>query len=74
MQSVGRPTLPQEFLDLHFDAATLTEIVQRYCVVCHNDQMLTGNVSLQTFDVGRAGEDQQFEPVLHQHLWGQFGR
>ena len=29
----------------------LTAVVQRYCVVCHNDQMLTGNMSLQGFDV-----------------------
>jgi hypothetical protein len=36
--------------------ATLTEVVQRYCVTCHNDQLLTGNVSLQAFDVERAGE------------------
>ena len=29
----------------------LTSVVQRYCVVCHNDQLLTGNLSLQDFDV-----------------------
>jgi hypothetical protein len=34
--------------------ATLTEVVQRYCVVCHNDPMMTGNVSFQSFDVERA--------------------
>ena len=36
--------------------ATLTEVVQRYCVVCHNDPMMTGNVSFQSFDVERAAE------------------
>jgi hypothetical protein len=36
--------------------ATLTEVVQKYCVVCHNDQLLTGNQSFQAFDVERAGE------------------
>ena len=36
--------------------ATLTDVVQRYCVVCHNDQLLTGNQSFQGFDVDRAGE------------------
>jgi hypothetical protein len=36
--------------------ATLTEVVQRYCVVCHNDPMMTGNVSFQSFDVERAYE------------------
>ena len=29
----------------------LTAVVQRYCQVCHNDQLLTGNMSLQGFDV-----------------------
>src|SRR5262249_11143450 len=37
-------------------AATLTAVVQQYCVVCHNDQLLTGNVSLQTFDVEKASD------------------
>jgi mono/diheme cytochrome c family protein len=36
--------------------ATLTAVVQQYCVTCHNDQLLTGNVSFQGFDVDRAGE------------------
>ena len=29
----------------------LTQVVQRLCVTCHNDQLLTGNLSLQGFDV-----------------------
>ena len=29
----------------------LTAVVQRYCQVCHNDQLLTGNLSLEGFDV-----------------------
>ena len=37
-------------------AATLTAVVQQYCVVCHNDQLLTGNVSLESFDVEKASE------------------
>ena len=47
------PDLPPS---THVPAATLTEVVQRYCVACHNDQLLTGNVSLQAFDVERANE------------------
>jgi hypothetical protein len=39
--------------------ATLTQVVQQYCVVCHNDQQKTGNISLQGFDVERAGENAQ---------------
>jgi hypothetical protein len=34
----------------------LTLVVQRYCVVCHNDPMLTGNLTLQEFDVAAAPE------------------
>ncbi|SVB22690.1 uncharacterized protein METZ01_LOCUS175544, partial [marine metagenome] len=36
--------------------ATLTEVVQQYCQVCHNDVMLTGNLSLSEFEVERATE------------------
>jgi hypothetical protein len=36
--------------------AALTEVVQRYCVVCHNDALMTGNLSLQTFSVENANE------------------
>ena len=36
------------------DHAELTDVVQRYCRTCHNDRMLTGNLSLEDFDVGTA--------------------
>ena len=39
--------------------ATLTAVVQQYCVVCHNDQLLTGNVSMQAFDVEKAADQAQ---------------
>src|SRR5688572_11400165 len=39
------------------DPADLTAVMQRTCVICHNDQALTGGVSLQTFDVARATEN-----------------
>ena len=32
--------------------AELTAVVERYCGVCHNDRLLTGNLSLQGFDAG----------------------
>ena len=35
--------------------ADLTSVVQRYCQVCHNDQLLTGNLSLVGFDVAQPG-------------------
>jgi hypothetical protein len=35
-------------------AESLTAVVQRYCVSCHNDRQLAGNLSLRTFDVAAA--------------------
>ena len=32
-------------------AEDLTAVMQQYCMVCHNDQLLTGNLSLEGFDV-----------------------
>jgi Protein of unknown function (DUF1592)/Protein of unknown function (DUF1588)/Protein of unknown function (DUF1585)/Protein of unknown function (DUF1587)/Protein of unknown function (DUF1595) len=37
-------------------ADELTVIVKRYCVVCHNDQTLTANLTLASFDVAKAPE------------------
>ena len=34
----------------------LTDMVQQYCQVCHNDALMTGNLSLQGFDVDAAPE------------------
>ncbi len=34
----------------------LTAVVQRTCQVCHNDQLLTGNMSLEGFDVAAPEE------------------
>lgn len=33
------------------DTADLTAVVQRYCVRCHNERLLRGNLTLETFDV-----------------------
>jgi len=38
------------------DAADLTDVVQRYCVRCHNERLLRGNLTLEEFDVGSAHE------------------
>jgi hypothetical protein len=35
------------------DAAALTAVVQRVCVICHNERARTGNLSLAAVDVGR---------------------
>jgi hypothetical protein len=42
LASVTVPEVPDE---------ALTQVVQRLCVTCHNDQLMTGNLSLQEFDV-----------------------
>ncbi len=45
--------------------ATLTEVVQQYCVTCHNDQLRTGNLSLQDFSVEDAeGRAQTAEKMI----------
>ncbi len=40
-------------------AITLTQVVQQYCVVCHNNALLTGNVSMERFDVAKAADNAQ---------------
>jgi hypothetical protein len=37
-------------------SATLNDAVRTYCSGCHNDKVRRGELSLATFDVGRAGE------------------
>ena len=39
---------------LSVDAPNLTGVVQTYCQVCHNDAMMTGNLSLAGFEVENA--------------------
>lgn len=36
------------------NVAALTGVVQTYCQVCHNDALMTGNLSLEGFDVENA--------------------
>ena len=38
---------------------TLTGLVRTYCVVCHNDVLLTGNTTLQAFEVENATDNAQ---------------
>jgi hypothetical protein len=45
---------------------SLTVVVQRYCQVCHNSQLLTGNLSLEGFDVGAAADrPETAEKMIH---------
>ncbi|WP_420636705.1 DUF1592 domain-containing protein [Candidatus Palauibacter sp.] len=36
--------------------ASLNDVVQRYCARCHNERLLRGNLTLETFDVEAAHE------------------
>ncbi len=38
------------------DTADLTGVIQRYCVRCHNERLLRGNLTLEEFDVASAHE------------------
>ncbi len=52
---VSSPALhPDVAADL--SAEDLTSVVQRYCVRCHNERRLTGNLSLEQFQVEAANE------------------
>jgi hypothetical protein len=43
----------------------LTEVIERYCVTCHNDQRLTGNLSLEDFRVdGAAARAETAEKMI----------
>src|SRR5262245_44340066 len=52
--SVVAASVPAETAEI--TPTELTAVVQRYCVVCHNDQLRTGNVSFQSIDIARADE------------------
>ena len=53
-----RPAIsPESAASPSVSPATLTEVVQQYCVVCHNDALLTGNMSLQRFNVENAADE-----------------
>ncbi|MCH7564507.1 MAG: hypothetical protein IH968_11865 [Gemmatimonadetes bacterium] len=41
---------------LGFPSATSDAVVQQYCVRCHNDRMLRGNLSLEGFTLDAADE------------------
>ena len=59
------PTEPATAPSSSVPPATLTEVVQQYCVTCHNDQLRTGNLSLQDFSVEDAeGRAQTAEKMI----------
>ena len=59
--AVQSPTEPSSASD----ASTWRAVLDRYCVTCHNERLLTGNLSLDGIDVGHVGADAEvWEKVL----------
>ncbi|MDE0395716.1 MAG: DUF1592 domain-containing protein [Gammaproteobacteria bacterium] len=48
------PPARAEGTGAHPSAQDLNAVVGEYCVACHNDQLVTGNLSLASFDVAEA--------------------
>ena len=47
------------------DASPWRTVLDRYCVTCHNERLLTGNLALDDIDAGRVGADAEvWEKVL----------
>ena len=43
--------LPAELVPSAMQAADANDVVQQYCVGCHSDRLMTGNLSLEDFDL-----------------------
>lgn len=57
-----QPLIAQE---AEFDAADMTELVNTYCTLCHNDTAMTGNLTLQDIDFFSPGEfSEKLEKVV----------
>ena len=52
--SVATIPVPGDHVGADIRSEDLTNLVQQYCQVCHNDVMMTGNLSLTGFDVAAA--------------------
>ena len=58
-ESLGTPAAAES-------AASLNEAVEQYCVRCHSDRRLTGNMSLEDFDVSAPEANPELsERVIH---------
>jgi hypothetical protein len=53
---------------LEIESVELTAMVQTYCVVCHNDAMMTGNMSLNGFAVEEASNRAETAEKMVQKL------
>ncbi len=57
--TVVAPRAPSTHPSRDIGPEDLTGVVQTYCVVCHNDVLLTGNTTLQGFEVENASQNAQ---------------
>ena len=57
--TVVAPRAPSTHSPSGISPEDLTGVVQTYCVVCHNDVLLTGNTTLQGFEVENATQNAQ---------------
>ena len=64
--AIGAPSFRESAATGAIAPEDLTAVVQRYCQVCHNDQLRTGNLSLQGFDVANpVPQAETAEKVIH---------
>ena len=49
-------------------AADLTDVVEQYCVRCHNERRMTGNLSLESFDVDAAHQSPEISERMIRKL------
>lgn len=66
-RAMVREWSPAESLapSIQVDDEALTAVIRRVCVVCHNDRMSTGNLSLQNFNVSEAaGHQEETEKII----------
>jgi hypothetical protein len=48
----------------HVDDEALNGVVRRTCVMCHNDRLTTGNLSLQAFDISDPAADPEVAELM----------
>jgi len=49
-------------------AEDYNSVIQQFCLLCHNDALLTGNLTLQSFDVAKATENAEIAEKMIRKL------
>ncbi len=66
--TVGATTVGATTHSSNLSAADLTDVVAQYCQVCHNDALLTGNLSLSGYDVDAASSAPETTSSVDCHI------